>query len=236
MNTTIDTPTTRFLQQFIPMMAADGFSYRKSGHRFQKTFAHGTYEYSLNFDGRGGTVRVGGALFVHFDALEKQLTKAIGRQCNWAAGASLLNAGAKNWTYSFAESEHINMTPKQRSGIPTDVIHPQARIEAGVQMMFDGYRQYAVPLFQSLQTYRHLLDFYLSCLRQEQYKLCPFPESTIYLSVFLTILLDGDMDELMLISKNAIRHSSQDTKDKIKENLVTLQHYAQSHDLKKLLA
>src|SRR6516225_1926426 len=109
------TPTERLLAIFGPLMESEGYTYRKTHHRFIKKFAAGTHEYSLTFDGRSGLVAVDAGFFVHFDALEKQFKKALGYQCPWSAGATLLNAGANPWNYFLFEDRFAAMPPAERS-------------------------------------------------------------------------------------------------------------------------
>lgn len=197
-----NTPSDRLLRILVPLMESYGYSYRKTNHRFVKKFPCGTYEYSLMFDGRGGLVAVDAGFFVHFDALEKQFKKAVGYACPWSAGATLLNAGAKPWQYFLFEDRFAAMQPAERNGIPSDVIHPQARIQACVDFLQDAHTRYALPLFQSLQTVRQLADFLGQYIKEGcsgPYR--PLPENTVYLWLLAAGALGDNLDEIVALAK-----------------------------------
>jgi hypothetical protein len=183
-------------------MESEGYTYRKTHHRFIKKFAAGTHEYSLTFDGRSGLVAVDAGFFVHFDALEKQFKKALGYQCPWSAGATLLNAGANPWNYFLFEDRFAAMPPAERSGIPSDVIHPQARLQACALFLIDAHSQYAVPLFRSLQSLRQLADFLGDYIRNGCSARCrPLPETTVYLWLLAAGTLGDGLEEIVVLAR-----------------------------------
>ena len=196
------TPTERLLAIFVPLMESEGYTYRKTHHRFIKKFAAGTHEYSLTFDGRSGLVTVDAGFFVHFDALEKQFKKTIGYACPWSAGAALLNAGASPWNYFLFEDRFAAMRPSERSGIPSEAIHPQERLQACVRFLQDAHTRYAVPVFQSLQTIRQLADFLGEYIRKGCSARCrPLPEIAVYLWLLAAGTLGDDLEEIVALAK-----------------------------------
>lgn len=85
------TPSQRVMERFVPWMAEQGFSYRKTGHKFTRATACASYEFSVVFDGRGGLVSTDAAIYVDFPKLRKlyELDQAAvtGRAadcCSWA--------------------------------------------------------------------------------------------------------------------------------------------------------
>jgi len=198
-------PSERFLAQFVPLMEQQGYAYRKSQHRFVKRFAHGDQEYSLTFDARGGLTGVSAGFFIYFRALEGEFKKAVGYMCPWSAGATLLNAGAKPWMLWLNEDRFAAMTPKQRAEFPSEVIHPQRRIDDAVRTFADTHARYAVPFFEKLQTYRQLFDFYLEHIRNGFTGRCrPLPANVIYLSLLLAAMLGEKDDEIVKASKGVV--------------------------------
>lgn len=196
------TPTERLLAIFIPLMESEGYTYRKTHHRFIKKFAAGVHEYSLTFDGRSGLVAVDVGFFVHFDALEKQFKKALGYLCPWSAGATLLDAGANPWNYFLFEDRFAAMQPAERSGIPSDVIHPQARLQACVRFLLEAHTRYTVPLFRGLQTVRQLADFLGEYIRNGCSARCrPLPETAVYLWLLAAGTLGDDLEEIVELAK-----------------------------------
>lgn len=197
-------PADRLLEHFIPVMERQGYVYRKSNHRFLKTFPCGTYEFSLMFDGRGGLVGVSPFLGVHFDALEKRFQKVLGYDCLWSAGATLLNAGANPWNFWLNEDRFAAMTPVERSAFASDVIHPPSRIQACVQFLTQAHEQFAVPLFQKLQTYQDLAEFYGEYRRNGFVGRCrPRPENVVSLSLLIAAHLGEDLEEIVASAKGA---------------------------------
>jgi hypothetical protein len=230
----IKKPAERLLNLFVPLMERPGYAYRRSGHRFQRAFRHGTFEYCLQFDGRGGFVGVDAGVFVHFEALERQFENALGYACPWSAGAMLLNAGANPWKFWLNEDRYATMSPKERSAIPSDVIHPQWRIQASVDFLMEAHAQFAEPLFQRLQTYRQLADFYLEYIRNGFSGRCrPFPENVIYLSLLVGASLGDDLEEIVAAA-NAIRSNvlGHDVNAKVQ----VIKKYIDATDLKSLLS
>jgi hypothetical protein len=226
-------PAERLLELFVPLMEREGYSYRKSNHRFQKPFAHGKHEYWLMFDGRGGLVGVDAGFFVRFEALEKEFKKALGHDCLWTAGATLLNAGANPWKYWLNEDRFAAMTPQERSGIPSDVIHPQSRIEAGVQFLMEAHRQFALPLFQQLQTYRQLADFYREYIKNGYSGRCrPQAYNVVCLSLLVAAALGDDVEEIVAATKGPNSYVAGNEVDALVQ---TVRKYIESNDLKKLL-
>jgi len=105
-------------------------------------------------------VAVDAAFLVHFDSLERRFKDVLGFECPWSAGATLLNAGADPWKFWLFDQQLSGLPLKERAGYSSELVHPQSQIEAGVQFLVEAYRKFAVPLFQRLQTYRDLADFY----------------------------------------------------------------------------
>ncbi len=227
-------PAVRLLELFLPAMEREGYAYRKSNHRFHKTFPHGRYEYWLMFDARGGLVGVDAGFFVRFEALEQQFKKALGYDCSWCAGADLLNAGANPWKHWLNEDRFAAMTPHERSGIPSDVIHPPSRIEAGVQFLMEAHRQFALPLFQRLQTYRQLAEFYREYIRNGYSGRCrPVAYNVVCLSLLVAAALGDDLDEIIASTKAPNSYVAGQQVDSLMQ---TVRKYIESNDLKKLLA
>jgi len=183
-------------------MESEGYTYRKTHHRFIKRFQYGTHEYSLTLDGRSGLVAVDAGFFVHFDALEKQFKKALGYACPWSAGATLLNAGASPWNCFLFEDRFAGLQPTERSGIPSEVIHSQARLEACVRFLLDAHTRHAMPLFRSLQTVRQLADFLGDYIRKGCSGRCrPLPETAIYLWLLAAGALGDHLDEIVALAR-----------------------------------
>ncbi|MBC8354568.1 MAG: hypothetical protein H8E66_21440 [Planctomycetes bacterium] len=179
-------PSDRILKRFIPRMEREGFTYRKSGHRFVKPFSLGQCQFSLTFDARGGFTAVAAGFFLHHDALLKHFKRAVGRACPWTAGATILNAGADPWKIWLCDDRYANMTPQERAGIPSDVIHPQSKIEEGLAHLDRAYHEYATPLFDALPTYRRLATFYREYLESGCMQRCrPLRQNVVYLSLIL---------------------------------------------------
>ena len=197
-----NSPSDRLLAHFVPLMEAEGYTYRKTNHRFIKKVPCGTYEYSLMFDGRSGLVAVDAGFFVHFDTLEKQFKKALGYDCSWSAGATLLNAGANPWKYFLFEERFAAMQPAERSAIPSDVIHPETRIQGGVRFLHDAHTRYAAPLFRTLSTVRQLAVFLGQYFREGCSGRCrPLPENAVYLWLLAAGALGDDLDEIVGFAK-----------------------------------
>jgi hypothetical protein len=196
------TPAERLLDLLVPLMEREGYAYRKSNHRFQKPFAHGNHEYWLMFDARGGLVGVDAGFYVRFETLEKHFKKALGFAVPWTAGATLLNAGANPWKYFLNEDRFAAMTPQERSGLPSDVVHPQARIEAAAQFLMDAHRQFALPLFERLQGYRQLADFYREYMASGFIGRCrPMAHNVVYLSLLVAASLGDDPKDIVTAAK-----------------------------------
>jgi hypothetical protein len=183
-------------------MAREGYTFRKKFHRFEKPFPYGRYEYVLGFDGRGGLVAVDAAFFVHFDALERQFKEVLGYECPWSAGATLLNAGADPWKFWLFDEGLASLSVKERGGYTSEAVHPQGRIETAAQFLAEAYRRFAVPLFQQLQTYRDLADFYAEYRRNGYTGPCrPLPENVVYLSLLVAASLGDDLREIVASAK-----------------------------------
>src|SRR5262245_14932310 len=190
-------PSDRLLELLVPLMAQEGFTYRKARHSFEKAFPHGRYAYWVMFSGRGGLVTVDGGFFVHFDALERQFEDVMGRRCPWSAGASLLNAGADPWQFWLFDQQFASLTIKERAAYASEVVHPQERIEAGVQFLLGAYRSVALPFFQRFRTHRDLADFYADFRRSGYTGRCrPLTENVMYLSLLLAASLGDDSEEI----------------------------------------
>lgn len=191
-------PSDRFLESFIPRMEKEGYSYRKTGQRFSKPFAYGTHECWLSFDGRGGMVSVEPAFFVRFVELEKQFKKALGYDCSWSAGGTLLNLGGNPWKYWLFEERYASMSPAERAGLSSDVIHPPARISGGVEFLMQAHTEFALPLFQKLGTYRELVEYYKQYAQNGFIGRCyPSADKVIYLSLLLAAFLGDDGDGVL---------------------------------------
>jgi len=226
-------PAERLIELLAPVMEREGYAYRKSGHRFVKPFRHGKHEFSLIFDGRGGLVAVDAGFFVYFEALLKQFKAALGHPCPWAAGASLLNAGANPWKFWLFEERFARMTPQERAGIPSEEIHPQLRMEECVRFLTDAHARFAVPLFQSLQTYRQLADFYKEYLTNGCSGRCrPLAENVVYLSLFLAALLDDDLNEIAAFARGM---QSVYAGHDVHKNIEKVLAYVGANDMKRLL-
>jgi hypothetical protein len=215
-------------------MEQKGYAYRKTNHRFLSAFPHGKYEFSLALDGRGGLVGVSAGFFVHFEALEKQFKKALGYACPWSAGATLLNAGANPWNYFLNEDRFAAMSPEERAGLPSDVIHPQERVQACVQFLLDAHAQYAVPLFQKLQDFRQLADFYREYIQSGCSGRCrPLAENVIYLWLLVAASLGDNLDEIAASAKGMkSAYVGHDVDSKVQ----TVRKHIEANDLKTLLS
>jgi hypothetical protein len=225
-------PAERLLDLFVPLMEREGYAYRKSNHRFQKPFRHGTHEYWLMFDGRGGLVGVDAGFFVRFEALEKHFQQALGSE-SWSAGATLLNARANPWKYWLNEERVAAMTPKERSALPPDVVHPQSRIEAGVQFLMDAHRQHALPLFAQLQTYRQLADFYREYIKSGYSGRCrPLALNVVGLALLAAAALGDDLEEIIASTKAPGSYVAGSAVDSLVE---TVTKYVRANDMKKML-
>jgi hypothetical protein len=226
-------PSERLLDLLVPVMEREGYSYRKSNHRFLKTFPHGTDEFSLIFDGRGGLVAVDAGFFIQYTSLKKVFKRILGHECPWQAGASLLNAGANPWNFFLFEDRYASMTPQERSGLPADEIHPDRKLDACVQFLTATHANYAVPLFQQLQSYRQLLDFYREYLTAGCQGRCrPLAENVVYLSLILAAFLGDNLDEIAAFSQGMgsvyVGHS-------VAANVQKILDFIRANDAKKLL-
>jgi hypothetical protein len=229
----IKKPSDRLLDLFVPVMEREGYQCRKSNHRFLKTFPHGTDEFSLIFDGRSGLVAVDAGFFVHFTSLKKVFKNILGHECPWQAGATLLNAGAKPWNFFLFEDGYASMTPQERSGIPTDVIHPDWKLQACVQFLTTAHANFAQPFFQQLQAYRQLADFYREYLTAGCQGRCrPLAENVVYLSLILAAFLGDNLDEIVAFSQGMgsvyVGHS-------VAANVQKILDFVRTNDVKKTL-
>jgi hypothetical protein len=227
-------PTDRLLALLIPFMEQEGYAYRKSNHRFLKPFANGNYEFSLTFDGRGGFVTVTAGFFVYFDAVLKHFKKILGYACPWTAGATLLNAGANPWQVRLFDQRFAAMSPQERSGVPSEVIHPDSRIEAGVHFLKNAHGTYAAPFFQRLQTYCQLADFYREYFQSGGVARCrPLPENVVYLSLILAACLGERMEEIVAFSQGVgscyVGHN-------VASKVQAVVDYVRSNDLTRIVA
>ena len=195
-------PSERLLTVFAPLMSAAGYLYRKTGHRFRRSSPMGSYEFSLNFDGRGGLVTVNSAFFVHHDSLEKEFTKCLGYAVPWCAGGSMLNAGATPWKFPLYDERFASMTPRELGGLPSEILHPQHIIALAAQSLLKCHSEYAVPLFHQIVDDRSLFDFYLEYLRKGRVgRLRPQLENVCYLAVLLAGRLKGDAAEVLTLAR-----------------------------------
>jgi len=227
-------PADRLLELFVPIMAQEGYTYRKRHHRFDKAFACGRYEYSLRFDGRGGVVAVDAAFLVHFDSLERRFKDVLGFECPWSAGATLLNAGADPWKFWLFDQQLSGLPLKERAGYSSELVHPQSQIEAGVQFLVEAYRKFAVPLFQRLQTYRDLADFYANSRTDGFTGRClPLPEITVYLSLLVAASLGEDLKAIVAAAKGMESIFVGDDVDALVKSVLK---YIKAADPSKLLA
>lgn len=196
------TPSERLLTHFAPHMAAAGYLYRKTGHRFRRSTPMGSYEFTLDFDGRGGLVQVSSAFFVHHEALEKEFAKCVGYAVPWCAGGSMLNAGAPHWKFPLFDKRFASMTPRELGGIQSEVAHPQHMIELASQSLLKCHSEYAIPFFRQIADDRSLFDFLLECLRKGGLaRMRPHPESTCYLAILLAGRLKLDPAEVLALAK-----------------------------------
>ncbi|MBI3727381.1 MAG: hypothetical protein HY254_03495 [Burkholderiales bacterium] len=226
-----ESPTDRFLKLFIPLMTEEGFTYRKSGHKFRRKFAFGTQELCLSFDGRGGTVAVTGSASVVFTELAK-LSKKINGHLSYNLGGSFSNLKANPWTYSFADSDFINMTPKERSVYSSEQVHPQSRIEQGLNVIFNAYKTAVVPLFQSMQTYEQLLALYVDSLERLSFRNVN-REDAMYYATLLTIILGGDLEKMKSFTSKA--DLMEFRSPEIDRELNAVYEYALTNDLRKFV-
>lgn len=193
-----NSPSDRLLESFLPRMEKEGYTYRKTGQRFIKSFAYGTHECWLTFDGRGGLVSVEPAFFVRFAELEKQFKKALGYECSWSAGGTLLNLGGNPWKYWLFEEQYASLSPTERAGLESDVIHPPARIQGGVEFLMQAHTEFALPLFQKLETYKELAEYYQHYVRNGFVgRGYPSADKVIYLSLIIASFLGDDGEEVL---------------------------------------
>jgi hypothetical protein len=206
-------------------MERAGYAYRKSGHRFLRESALGTHEFWLRFDGRAGLVAVDAAYFVHFDALERHFKNALGRDCLWSAGGDLLNAGANPWKFWLFEERFANMSAAERAHLPSDVIHPDARIDLAVQFLSDARCDYAEPFFTRLQSYTDLMQFYHEYLESGfTGRLRPQPDNVICLSLILAAMAGHPREEIL--------DSAKVLGPRVDASVHALLKYVDSHDLR----
>jgi hypothetical protein len=215
-------------------MEREGYTYRKSYHRFEKAFQFGKYEYTVTFDGQGGLVAVGAGFFVHFDSLERQYKNILGYECPWSAGATLLNAGASPWKFWLFDERFGSMTIKQRAGYAPEVVHPQKRIEAGVRFLLEAHECYAIPFFQKLQSYRDLANFYKEYRENGYIGDCrPLAENVVYLSLLVGAFLGGDLRDIVESAKGM---ESIYVGEDVASSVRTVLKHIESADPNKLLA
>jgi hypothetical protein len=94
------------------------------------------------------------------------------------------------------------MHPLERSGIPSEVIHPQERIHACVRFLRDAHERYAVPIFQRLQTVEQLSEFLGEYIRAGCSGRCrPLPDNAVYLWLLAAGTLGDDLDEIIALAK-----------------------------------
>jgi hypothetical protein len=180
------------MEEFVPWMKAKGFSYRKTGHKFTLENACARYQFNVGFDGRGGLVSTDASMFVDFPKLGKLYEHATGQMGGICKGGGLLQLGAQPWQYDIFTQPYDGMTPVEKKGISTLLIHPQERVDGAITFLADAYEQVAQPLFQQFQTYRQLADHVMVQLRS-----VPVPLSFMNLPaeaghVFLLQLYLGD--------------------------------------------
>jgi hypothetical protein len=226
-------PTERLLNAFIPLMQGEGYEYRKTNHRFLKPFVLGKHEFSLRFDGRGGLVAVGACFFVHFEALLKQLKKILGQACPWSAGGTLLMAGADPWKFWLFDEKFAEMTIQERSGFPSDEIHPESRIQSGARFLLDAHNKYALPFFEKLQTYEELAEFYREYLDSDCTGQCrPHAEYVLYLSLILAACLGNETEP---IERHGDKLKSALVRQDIDSNVQKVLAYIRSTDVTQML-
>jgi hypothetical protein len=226
-------PAERLLDVFVALMVREGYTYRKSNHCFEKAFEYGKYEYVLFFDARGGFVGVDAGFFVHFEVLEEQFKKALGYSCPWTAGAMLLMAGARPWKFWLHEEQFAAMSPKERAGIPSEVVFPQRKIEACAQFLMEAHARFAVPFFQGLQTYRQLAEFYRACIQNGFSGHCPPADRLVYMALLVAAATNGDVGEIVA-SAEKLKGVYADSD--MGARIQALRRYTESVDLKSLFA
>jgi len=183
-------------------MTDRGYNYTKTWHVFKKPFAHGVFEYSVYFDGRGGLLTLDSAFFVRFTKLEALYKKATGKGCTWTVGAGLNNAGAKKTHYNVYESTYAGLTPKQKSLIDPELVHPQKRVEEAVAFLLDAHEQLAQPFFDNVATYRQLSDLLVDGLRGnlDSFKYFFIRPEKLVMALLLARALGDDPSELYEIA------------------------------------
>lgn len=213
----VPSPSERILKMIVPAMEKRGYTYRKSGHRFLKDFEFGKDEFHLSFDGRGGLVAVSGAYGISFDRLHKQLKNAVDYAPWVTVGGTFLNARVKESRFFLFDDNYANLTPSQKKDIPSALIHPQSRIEQGVEYLLEVHDNWAQPLFDQHRTYRQLANTFHQYLREGGYgksmlgRILPHEEYVICLAMLLAASLgDDNIDEIFdyaakLEAKNIVK-------------------------------
>ncbi len=195
-------PSQRVLDLFVPRMTDLGYKYTKKWHRFKKPFAHGVFEYCVYFDGRGGLLTLDSAFFINFTKLEALYKKATGTGCAWTVGATLWNAGAKETRYEVYESTYGGLTPKEKSLIDPELVHPQKRVEEAVMFLLDVHDQFAQPFFDRMATYRQLSDLLFDGLRgnRDSFRYFFITPQKLAMALLLARALGDDPSELYEIA------------------------------------
>lgn len=140
-------------------MTGKGFTYHKKNHAFRRTAGPASQEFSVDFDGRGGLVSVGGGFSVRFVKLEALFEKAVGSVMSAAAFGGFLQLGVDPYKYDLFDDEYAAMTPKEKGSVDPALVHPQERVDEAVRYVVGTYERHVAPVFDRLSSYRGLSGF-----------------------------------------------------------------------------
>ncbi len=154
-----NTPSQRVLAQFIPLMAAQGFTYRKKNNAFSRKVEQATHHFQVGFDGRGGLVSTDASIYVTYDQIDAICGKAYGCDGEYrVAGGGLSQLGYQPSSYSIYVDEYAALTPREKGTVDPALVHPQERVDGAVRYLIHAYDTLADPLFRQLRTHRDLAD------------------------------------------------------------------------------
>lgn len=113
--------------------------------------------------------------------------------------------GAEPWKYDIFTQPYDGMTPREKKGISSMVIHPQERVESAIEFLIQAFELHAQPMFQQMESYRQVIDDGMLHLRSVP---CRFDlrglECRIGYLFLLHLHFGGDNDELIALARKIV--------------------------------